>query len=208
MAIEDFDEKPRPAYEDVMDQEYLESVDDFEEAQKAMASITIATLCTMYECETPAELVAQTFPGKGPLKFMEDAELFQCLPNYEVLVLKAVQSNKYAAIFLLTEFIQPQFFNMEFYDVIIEEATKNGEFPIMNESWQQEEQKRINEMKAVKKLCEEMVETNSWIQIRQIPAKYKVAASQDAKKLFMALNLLIEHAEDQLKMMEEIQKES
>ena len=200
-----------PAILDVGNQEFEEYTAEFEEDKKEIATTSIHILCIIHGCKSPEELVSQPFPSEGPLKFMEESEVYQHLPDFETLVLKAVQSNTYARLVFLTYFILPQYFNMEFYEAILEEAIKGEEealanqknLPGINAQWRQDEKVRIDAIKAVKQILAEIVKSESLSGINQLPLQYKAPAAMDVKKLLMALELVIEHWENNLKALQE-----
>lgn len=211
MSAEEYEQPPVPAKFDVEDQDFENFTIKFEKNKQEIATTSIDILCTMHGCKTPEELVSQPLPSQGPVKFMGNSEDYQHLPNYETLVLKAVKSNTCARLIFLTYFILPQYFQMKFYEAILEVAIKKEQEALdnikglseINTQWLQNEKNKIDEIKAVQQIIEEVAKSESLSGINQLPLQYKAPAVIDAKKLLMALSLMIAHWESNLKVLQE-----
>lgn len=214
MNVEKFEPRPVPAIVDAIDAE-PEEFDQFAEGFKTskcdIAKISLDALYVIHEATDPYDLVSQPYPSIGPQQFMENSELFRFLPNFEELVLKAVQSNINAANLFLAWFAKHQFIQMEFYEEIVDAALKTDQqhvskaenLPDDFEQYKEDTQKEIDNMKYTKAQIEELQVTQDWSKLLGITMRYRIATGMNQAGILYALENLIKHDESQLEKMKE-----
>lgn len=205
--MEVFDEEPTPAIFDAEENVNGIDPDDFEgfvkmfKAEKRQMALRIAViLCHKHQAKSLDALVNQPHPQKGPLSLIEHSEELEYLPNYEELVLKAVQSNDAAAAIFLAWFAKVQFIRMEFFEEILDVAIETDKksslseknLPESLEDYENEVLKTIAKFEKIKALTKKLA-NEDYTQIKNIPKSYQVAAVTAPQRLIIALEKIIEH---------------
>ena len=216
MGAEELNPIPVPAIEDVHEtieeSEFVHFVEGYNKGLKEAAMQSIQLMCTLQGIHSVDELVTQPYPQEGPRIFLENAEIYRYLPNFEVYVLKAVESNYYAAVVFLGWFSKRHFFQMEFFEEIIDTAIKTEKsfalreenLPADYEQYERFLHEEIETMRQSKALLEELQITQNLSKSIKLPNQYKAAASINMQKLISVLETLIEHYEWIIKEMRKI----
>lgn len=215
MSGEIYEPKPVPATADAMNggpEDFEKFKEEFLEDKYVLARTSLRALCTAYGVHTPEELLTQSYSQEGSRVFIENSELFRFLPNFEILVLKAVESNNYAASVFIKWFAKHQFIQMEFYEEILDTALKTDKMHSLKdenlpedfEKYTQNTEEEITDMKYTKAQIEELQTTKDWSKLVGLQMRYKVAAGMCPQRIIYALEKLIKHNEAQLERMQEI----